>query len=122
MSLNFSEIPLTYGTMNMPWHIISEEGQSILDGFIMDRVNEFLWVFIMHQIMSYVLHFLAEILLILTYDRASTDQTMNNSHFHMTWVVGLEVQITTCFWYTFVANLGLLFMTKTSKNRSVSLA
>jgi hypothetical protein len=121
MSLNFSEIPLIYGTMNVPWHIISE-GRSILDGFIMDGVNEFLWVFITHQIMSYVLHFLAEILLILTYDLAPTDQTMNNSHFHMTWMAGLEVQIPTCFWYTFVANLGLLFMIKTSKNSTVSLA
>jgi hypothetical protein len=59
-------------------------------------VKEFLWVFIKHQIISNVLNFLAEILQILTYDLGSTDQTMNGSPFHVMWVVGLEVQITTC--------------------------
>jgi hypothetical protein len=45
------------------------------------RVNKFLWVFIKHQIVSYVLNFIVEILLVLTYDLDSTDQTMNASHF-----------------------------------------
>jgi hypothetical protein len=43
----------------------------------------------MHQIVSYILSFLVEILLVLTYDLGSTDQTMNNSPFHVMWVVGL---------------------------------
>jgi hypothetical protein len=60
------------------------------------EVIKFLWVFIKHQIMLYVLNFLAEILLILTYDLGSIDRTMNDSPFHMMWVVGFEVQITTC--------------------------
>jgi hypothetical protein len=52
--------------------------------------------FIKHQIMSYILNFLVEILLILMYDLSFTDQTMNDFPFHVMWVVGLEVQITTC--------------------------
>jgi hypothetical protein len=51
-----------------------------------------LWVFIKHQIISYVLNFLVEILLILTY--GSTDQAMNDSPFHVMWLV--EVRIMTC--------------------------
>jgi hypothetical protein len=50
--------------------------------------------------MSYVLKFNAEILLILAYGLGLTDQTMNDSPFHMMWVIDLEVQITTgmnCF-------------------------
>jgi hypothetical protein len=58
-------------------------------------VNEFLCVFVKHQIMSYLPNFLVEILLILTYDLGSTDQTMNDSPFHVRWVIGFEVQITT---------------------------
>jgi hypothetical protein len=80
--------------MTVPWYIISEEGWLLLKGFIM--VSEFLWVFIKCQIMSYVVNFLVEILLILTYDRGCTDQTMNDSPFRMMWVVGVEVQIMTC--------------------------
>jgi hypothetical protein len=56
-------------------------------------VIEFLWVFVKHQIMSYVLNFLVEIILILTYDLSSTDQTVNDSSFQVLWKVGLEVQI-----------------------------
>jgi hypothetical protein len=75
--------------------------------------------------MYYVLNFTVEILLVFTYDLDSTDQTMNDSPFYMMWVAGLEVQITTSmksFQYIFVANFGPFFMTKTSKNRRVSLA
>jgi hypothetical protein len=35
-------------------------------------------------------------ILILTYDLGSIDQAMNDSSFHMIWVVGLEMQIMTC--------------------------
>jgi hypothetical protein len=49
-------------------------------------------VFIKHQITSYVLNFLAQILPIL----GLTGQTMIDSPFHVMWLVGLEVQITTC--------------------------
>jgi hypothetical protein len=45
--------------------------------------------------MSYVLNFIVDILLILSYDLASADKTMNNSPFYVMWVVGLEVQIMT---------------------------
>jgi hypothetical protein len=57
-------------------------------------VNEFLRAFVKHQIVSYVPNFVAKILLILTHDLDSTDQTMNDSTFYVMWVVGLEVQIT----------------------------
>jgi hypothetical protein len=40
-------------------------------------VKELLWVFIKHQIVSYFLNFVLEILLTLTYDLGSTDQTKN---------------------------------------------
>jgi hypothetical protein len=60
-------------------------------------VNEFLWVFIKHLIMSYLIHFLVEILLILTrMNFGSTDQATNDSPFRLMWVVGLEEQIKTC--------------------------
>jgi hypothetical protein len=39
--------------------------------------------------MSYGLNFVVEILRNLTYDLDCTDQTMNDSLFHMIWVVGL---------------------------------
>lgn len=60
------------------------------------RVKEFFWVFMKHQIMFYVLNFVVEIFLILTYEYAlgSTDQTMNVSPFYVMWVAGLEVLIT----------------------------
>jgi hypothetical protein len=57
--------------------------------------NSFFWIFIKHQIMSYVFNFIVEMLLIFTYDLRSVDQTVNISPFHMMWVVGLEVQIMT---------------------------
>ena len=41
----------------------------------------FFWVFIMHQIVSYILNFAVEILLILTYDLGSNDQTIKTSCF-----------------------------------------
>jgi hypothetical protein len=56
------------------------------------RVNVFLWALIKYQIMSHVFNFLFEILLILTHDLGSTDQTINDSAFHVMWVVELEVQ------------------------------
>jgi hypothetical protein len=59
-------------------------------------VTEFLWIFIKHQIMSYVLNYVVEILLNLTYDLGSSDQTMKDSLFHALWVVWLQVQIMTC--------------------------
>jgi hypothetical protein len=83
---------------------------------------ESLWVFLKHQMMFCVLKFLAEILLILIRDLGSTDLTMNDSPFHVMWVVGLEVQIAACFRHIFVASLGPRFMTKTSKNGRVPLA
>jgi hypothetical protein len=46
------------------------------------RVDEFFWIFIEHQIMSYVFNFIVKILLILTYDLCSVDQTMNDSPFY----------------------------------------
>jgi hypothetical protein len=58
-------------------------------------VIKLLCVFVKHQIMFYLLNFLVEILLILIYVIGSTDQTMNDSPFHVMWVVGFEVQITT---------------------------
>jgi hypothetical protein len=64
--------------------------------------------------MSCVLNFLIENFLILTYDLGSNYHTMKDSPFHVTCVVG--------FRNIFVANLGALFMTKTSKNGKVSFA
>jgi hypothetical protein len=34
--LNFSETPLTYGIMTVPWYIVSEERWSLLNRFIME--------------------------------------------------------------------------------------
>jgi hypothetical protein len=45
--------------------------------------------------MSCVFNFVVEILLILTYDLRSADQTMNDSPFYVMLVVELEVQIMT---------------------------
>jgi hypothetical protein len=45
--------------------------------------------------MSYVLNFVVEILLVLTYDLGLTNQTVNDLSFYVMWVVDLEVQITT---------------------------
>jgi hypothetical protein len=75
--------------------------------------------------MYYALNFTVEMLLVLTYDHDSTDQTMNDSPFYMMWVSGLEMQVTTSmnsFQYTFVANFEPFFMTKTFKNGKASLA
>jgi hypothetical protein len=52
-------------------------------------VNKLLCVFIKHQMMSYVLNFIVEIFLILTYDLSSADQIMNESPFYMMWVIPL---------------------------------
>jgi hypothetical protein len=98
--------------MTVPWYFVPEEGQLSLDGFIMES----LWAFLKHQIMSYILNFLVDFLLILSYELGCTDLPMKDAPFCMMWVVGLEVQITSCFRYIFVASLGPLFMTKTSKN------
>jgi hypothetical protein len=45
--------------------------------------------------MFHILSFVAEVLLALTHDLGSTDQTMNDSPFYVIWVAGLEMQITT---------------------------
>jgi hypothetical protein len=73
MHLNFSEIPLTYGILTMPWYIVCEEGRLLLCDFIMES-SEIFWIFIKHQIISYVLNFLVEILLILTNDWSNYEQ------------------------------------------------
>jgi hypothetical protein len=44
--------------------------------------------------MACILNFLVEILLILTYDLGSADQTVNDSPLHVMRVIGLKVQIT----------------------------
>jgi hypothetical protein len=80
--------------MTVPWYCIRR--RMVASQWLHCRVSEFLWVFIRHHIISYVLNSLVEILLILTYDHGSTDQTMNDSSFHEVWVVGLELQIITC--------------------------
>jgi hypothetical protein len=64
---------------------VSEEGRFLADGFI--EANKFIWIFTEHQIMSYVFNFVVKIVLILTYDRHSVDQTMNDSLFYVMWVV-----------------------------------
>jgi predicted amino acid-binding ACT domain protein len=46
--------------------------------------------------MSLVSNILVEILPMLTYNLDSIDQTMNDSPFHMMWLVGLQVQIKIC--------------------------
>jgi hypothetical protein len=92
MCLNFSEIPITYRITTVPWYTVYEQGRTVVSRWLHYAVNKFLWVIIKHQIMSYVLNFLGEILLILTYDLGSTKQTMTDCAFHVMWVDGLEVQ------------------------------
>jgi hypothetical protein len=60
-------------------------------GSISCRVNEFLWVFTEHQIMSYGFNFDVKILLILTYDLRSVDQILDDSPFYVMWGVKLKV-------------------------------
>jgi hypothetical protein len=55
------------------------------------RVNEFIWVFTEHQIMSYDFDFVVKILLIFTYDLRSVDQIVDDSPFYVMWVVGFKV-------------------------------
>jgi hypothetical protein len=79
--------------MTVSWYIVSEEGGLLLDGFSMESTNS-CWYPL--RIMSSLLNLIVEILLILTYNLGSTDQTMNDSTFHVMWAVRLEVQIMTC--------------------------
>jgi hypothetical protein len=57
-----------------PWGIVSKEGRLLLGGFIMETT-----IYCGYQITSYILNFLIEILLILTYDPDPTNQAMNDS-------------------------------------------
>jgi hypothetical protein len=41
MHLNFTEIPLTYKIMTVPCYVVSEEGQLLLEGFIMELMNSY---------------------------------------------------------------------------------
>jgi hypothetical protein len=75
--------------MTALWYIVSEERQLLLDGFIMQSSNS-CGLFTMHNIMSYVLNSLPEIVLILLHNLGLTDQTMNNSLFHLMWVAGAD--------------------------------
>jgi hypothetical protein len=87
-------------------------------------VRDLLWVFIKHQIMAHVLNFLVDVILILTDDLGSTDQTVNHFRFHVMWVIGLKSRwrsVWIDFRCTFVANVGPLIIIKTSKNWRVSL-
>lgn len=68
---------------------LSEEGWLLFDGFITESMNFCGYSLSIRS--SYILNFLVEIILILTYDLGSTDQTMNDSPFQVMWVVGLEV-------------------------------
>jgi hypothetical protein len=49
-----------------------------------------------HYTSSYVFNIVFELLVILTYDLRLVDQTTNDSPLHVMWVVGHEVQTTTC--------------------------
>jgi hypothetical protein len=73
--------------------------------------------------MSYVPNFVVEILLILTRDLGSADQTMNDSPFYVIWVAEFEAHITTSmdrFLIHFNGQFGLFFMAKTSKKGVIS--
>jgi hypothetical protein len=75
--------------------VYSMRRKTVASRWLYYGVSKLLWVFIKYQIMSYILNFVFEILLILTYDLGLAEQTMNDTPFYMVWVVGLEVQITT---------------------------
>jgi hypothetical protein len=53
VQLNFSEIPLTYEILAVPWYTVSEERQFRLHY----GVDKFFWVYIKHQIMSHIFKF-----------------------------------------------------------------
>lgn len=89
----FSEAPLTYGMMTIPWYTVSEEGRLLLDGFVVESTNS--CECIQHQIKSYVIKLPVDILMNRIYVLGPTDQTMD-SLFHVRWVVGLELLIMTC--------------------------
>jgi hypothetical protein len=82
------------GIMTMPWYMYLKK--DICFSWLRYGVNGFLWVFMKHQIVSYVLNFRVEILLFLTCDLGLTDQIMNDFPFHVMWVVELEVEVMTC--------------------------
>jgi hypothetical protein len=52
-------------------------------------------LFIKYEIICYVLNFVVEILLILTFALRSVDPTLNDSTFYVMWVVELDAQIKT---------------------------
>jgi hypothetical protein len=110
MRLNFSEIPLTCGLMPVPWYIVSEEGRLLIYNFSMESTNSCGYPL---RIMSSLLKLFVEILLIVTYGLGSTDQTVNNSPFHVMWEVRFEVHI-------FVASLGFRVIRNRSKEGRVS--
>jgi hypothetical protein len=76
--------------MTVHWYTVFQEGSLLLDDFIMESTNSCGYSLSIKQIMSYVFNFVVEILLLLTHDLGLTDPTMNDSPFHVIWVVGLE--------------------------------
>jgi hypothetical protein len=63
-------------------------------GWLQYRVNEFFRILTEHQVMSYVSDFVAKIILVLTYNLRSVEQTMDDSLFYVMWVVRVKVKIT----------------------------
>jgi hypothetical protein len=84
----FLEDTLTYGIMTMPWNVVSEKGQLLLNGFIKESTNSCGHSLSIRSCLMFLISLLKSFFLLLTYDRGSTDQTMNDSPFHMMWVVG----------------------------------
>lgn len=80
--LNSSEILLTYWIITVSLYIAPEEGR-FSSRQLRYEVSEFLWIFIKHQIVSYVLNLVVENLLILIHDLFSADQAKNDSSFYV---------------------------------------
>jgi hypothetical protein len=91
MRLNFSQVHLTQGVTIVTFYVVPEEGRLLLDGFITESMNSFGYFLSIR--LFYVLNFVAKIILILTYDLGSADETMNDFLFYVMWVVGLDIQI-----------------------------
>jgi hypothetical protein len=78
--------------MTVASYIVSEVGRLLPDDFVMESVNSCGYSLSIILCLN-AFNIPVEILLSLTYDLGSTDETMNGSPFHVMWVVRLEVQI-----------------------------
>jgi hypothetical protein len=89
ISINFTEVLLTYGIMTESCHVVSEEWQLLLDGFIIEVTNSCGFSFVHSYLM-----FLISLSKYFWSWRVvgSIDKIKSNSPFYVMWVVEFEVR------------------------------